>query len=74
MILCKYFRNEHTLKGTNEKMTVELQYSIFHKLSGNKVWFCRIWVGYHYEEFYSINKFNAYRQAYYKIHWLLKKY
>lgn len=73
MTLSKEFVKVHELKDSNHRMIVELNYSIFHKLVGNKYWFCRIWVGYHHQYFYSDNKFNAYRQAYNKVKYLIKQ-
>jgi hypothetical protein len=73
MKLGHYFRKEHELKDTNYKMVVELSYSKLHRLGGNKDWFCRIWVGYHHQYFYSDNKYNAYRQAYNKVKYLIKQ-
>jgi len=54
MTFYKYYR----------KNNVELQYSIFHLLSGHSVWFCRISHSYRISgEWYADNKFEAYRGA-----------
>lgn len=43
---------------------VELTYSFFHFLSGNPVWFCRVWDGFKIKgESYGKNKFESYRLA-----------
>lgn len=53
MVLVKRFRND----------AIELQFSIFHFLYGNPVWFCRIWRGFKYTESYGKNKFQAFKKA-----------
>jgi len=46
-----------------EFKTVELYFSVFHILSGNKRWYCRLWKGYSFYGAYGDNKFEAYRLA-----------
>lgn len=55
MTIYKYFKHNN----------VELQYSIWHFLSGEQKWFCRIWEGYYFyrKEAYGKTKFEAYRNA-----------
>jgi len=60
MVLCKDFIKR---RENNEFKTVELYYSVFHIISGNKRWYCRVWKGWHYSGAYSDNKFDAYRKA-----------
>ncbi len=51
----------------NTGTTIELYFSIWHFLSGNKFWFCRIWKDYLMHivegESYGNNKFEAFRKA-----------
>ena len=54
MTFYKYYR----------KNNVELSYSIFHFMSGNPSWFCRIWLSHRISgECYGKNKFQAFRGA-----------
>ncbi len=51
----------------NRGITIELYFSIWHCLSGNKRWFCRIWKDYMRHvvegESYGNTKFEAFRKA-----------
>lgn len=72
MTLYTQFLKVRVPKGTTTEIKIELYYSIFSLLAGNKRWFCRIWVGYEHAYSYSNSKFNAYRQAYKEIQHLIK--
>ena len=60
MVLCKEFVKT---RDWHEFNTVELYYSVFHIIGGNKKWYCRVWKGFNYSGAYADNKFDAYRKA-----------
>lgn len=52
-----------TAHNVSDNKSAELTYSFWHFLSGNKRWFCRIWVNHYYYDAFGSNKFEAYRKA-----------
>ena len=54
---------KNTLYKQFIKGDIELTYSFLHFVSGNPVWFCRIWEGFYCHESYGKTKFEAYRLA-----------
>lgn len=59
-----YYYKKEVQANENKISSVEIQYSIFHLLAFNPVWFCRIWFGdKSFSHSYGRTKFEAYRKA-----------